>query len=716
MSAIHHFPVLTGFLLSITLLMGCNSGSDSDPDPYSTYTGSELPPEAYLILKDFDDINRYEQYFVVRKGGEWEFVEFGFTKSTTNLVQLTRHIGVYALDSGKLKMQITHKGDLSGKGILSTAQVAAFPFSRVHMPSAAFHVRNIGRDRFDGEDLFIGAGGWKTYQRTDLPMSMTAPSPLPREFEAPLLTAPDTVRLINGESYTLDLTGGSRNPKTAWFYFSFKTFDPPDSNTTGRFPVSFPEAGYYKGEAWARGTDGGLTPGVLSIVFEVASLDPDISVLSSWRFKLNDTVRFETRVVDAQGDLTEVIWDFNGDGTVDFRSDSSASPTYVYTKVGDYNLTVTARDRASHVKTVTWPLSVTNDPPHFDRSAPDTLLYIGDAWKVRLEASDGEKNLVDSVWWDFMRDGTIDTITRLSAPLEKRFDSLGTFTGWAIIKDELGEKDSLLFRIEVQGHKKVGTLEFNPSGYAVAEHGGRLWAVGGKSVPVTYETRLWTSIDGITWTVAARNPGYGDRYGAALLSFQGKLWLFNGGEPVKQDVWTSTDGQVWNQDVVAPKGPHALVYQNKLWVFGVKPDLGTLTDVWNTADGIQWTRVGNGFPAASSLGAHCLTVFEDKLILLLPRSSSAVVETYQTSNDGITWTPGTWSAPWVLRSSSGAFFEFNGNLWLAGGNANLWSTSDGTKWTRRAAIGNLYNYWPIIPFRGDLIILRDQEVDIIPNP
>lgn len=91
-------------------------------------------------------------------------------------------------------------------------------------------------------------------------------------------------------------------------------------NTTGRFPVSFPAAGHYNGEARARGTDGGLTPGVLSKVFEVASLDPGISVLISWRFMLNDSVRFETRVVDDQGDLTGVIWDFNGDGTVDFRS------------------------------------------------------------------------------------------------------------------------------------------------------------------------------------------------------------------------------------------------------------------------------------------------------------------------------------------------------------------------------------------------------------
>lgn len=261
-------------LLTGTLVAGCSLFDTAvGPIKDQVHTGIQLPAGAYAILDGYDGEIRYEQYFLVRPGGEWEFAEFGFRQGTRELYRLNRRIGVYKVDSGRITLQVTDTGRLSGTAGLTENQISEFPFRRVSMPGNSLSIREIDTVSFSALDLFLGVDGWNTYVLTRAPMALSAPTPLSRRFEPPLLTVSDTVRLAVGEEYILDMTVSARNPNTALFYLGLDLRSSPDSNATGRFTLRFSEAGEYFGLAYARAIDGITTSNQHSIVFVVVDKD-----------------------------------------------------------------------------------------------------------------------------------------------------------------------------------------------------------------------------------------------------------------------------------------------------------------------------------------------------------------------------------------------------------------------------------------------------------
>jgi Big-like domain-containing protein len=142
----------------------------------------------------------------------------------------------------------------------------------------------------------------------------------------------------------------------------------------------------------------------------------------------------------------------------------------------------------------------------------------------------------------------------------------------------------------------------------------------------------------------------------------------------------------------------AVSWRGKLWLVGGRPmpllGGGTSSEVWNSDDGNQWTRVtaDGGFPGRTP---GSTAVFNDRLWLLggMQGSSGGLVtwnNDVWSSGDGITWRRDVLSAPWPGRSGHGAF-EFNGKLWVVGGypspfgaeegGDDAWSSVDGITWT-----------------------------------
>jgi hypothetical protein len=82
-------------------------------------------------------------------------------------------------------------------------------------------------------------------------------------------------------------------------------------------------------------------------------------------------------------------------------------------------------------------------------------------------------------------------------------------------------------------------------------------------------------------------------------------------------------------------GHSAFVYDNKMWVIGGLDTTGSVVnDVWNSTDGVTWTRIlDNGeaeFPARSE---HECVVFNDKIYLVGGQSMDDMWYSY----DGIDW-------------------------------------------------------------------------------
>jgi hypothetical protein len=145
------------------------------------------------------------------------------------------------------------------------------------------------------------------------------------------------------------------------------------------------------------------------------------------------------------------------------------------------------------------------------------------------------------------------------------------------------------------------------------------------------------------------------------------------------------------------------VWKDKLWLLGgTTRNNGYIKDVWNTEDGKNWNLVTENADWGELKNGQSHIVFKDKLWTMggfvygytpwNPDPGSVVADMgIYSSSDGIHWDKHADTAPWGERYQP-ALVEFNGKLWLMGGNINLyltsaayndiWSSEDGVNWVR----------------------------------
>ena len=192
------------------------------------------------------------------------------------------------------------------------------------------------------------------------------------------------------------------------------------------------------------------------------------------------------------------------------------------------------------------------------------------------------------------------------------------------------------------------------------------------------------------------------------------MWLLGGWNPhdkvnfpriCNSEMWSSSDGVAWKLETQANWAPrHTAGYAvlgDRMWVVGGDPiQRHYQNDVWNSADGIHWTKVTDSVPWKNRVLHHTLA-FNSKLWVLggqaLPQFASAPEAFYSdvwNSTDGIRWLKVTERAPWAARGMIGGCAVLSGRMWLLGGGTydtpgqprrklfnDVWSSVDGTQWT-----------------------------------
>lgn len=197
------------------------------------------------------------------------------------------------------------------------------------------------------------------------------------------------------------------------------------------------------------------------------------------------------------------------------------------------------------------------------------------------------------------------------------------------------------------------------------------------------------------------------RDGAGALAFDGKLWLLGGWNPSRQDatdseIWSSSDGVEWTLIAKAPwEGRHDAgyaVFGGRMWVVGGDPNRGHYqNDVWSSADGVNWTLATDAVPWRDRMGHHVLA-FADRLWLMggeqltsTPGVSIMFNDVY-SSTDGANWQLVTPNAPWQGRSLICGRAVFRNRMWIMGGGSyatrqyvnDVWSSADGVTWDQVA--------------------------------
>jgi uncharacterized repeat protein (TIGR01451 family) len=296
------------------------------------------------------------------------------------------------------------------------------------------------------------------------------------------------------------------------------------------------------------------------------------------------------------------------------------------------------------------------------RDTATTAVFLGKMW-----LSNGYPEYVRDLWssvdgvnWERVLDNTpYDLFARLAVYDGKL---------WAISVDVWSSED---------GVNWVQVLPISPFRYwsEVAVHDGKLWVLGNGP-------EVWSSTDGANWTLVTANAPYGDRNNPAVTEFDGKLWLMGGSTPapgkgfsdpdglgyldldMHNDVWSSTDGATWTLVTAdAPWRPRmwfsAKPYAGRLWIMGGYDNdtYENLGDTWYTTDGVNWRQ------------------------LIQPDPS---------------WSPRHFPATWI----------FNGNLWMAAGNAfpfqnDVWALHSTTFTTTTVTPSiNPANYGEMITLTG----------------
>jgi hypothetical protein len=265
-------------------------------------------------------------------------------------------------------------------------------------------------------------------------------------------------------------------------------------------------------------------------------------------------------------------------------------------------------------------------------------------------------------------------------------------------------------------------------GAGAATYNGKMYLLGGWAddpggggFHIGYND-VWSSTNGANWTLVRPNtPGdasvWEGRHTAGYVVFNNKMWVV-GGDPLngyytpplyqghyQPDVWSSNDGVNWTQATAnAPWGQRCLTYttvhDGKIWVMGGQtvpqfvPGVAEAfyNDVWNSADGVNWTQVTASAPWLPRGAIQGSVEFNGRMWLLgggtydtPDHPTRLYYNDVWSSADGVNWTQATAHAPWAGREYQ-SVGVFDDKMWVmagfSGDNRNdVWYSSDGVNWT-----------------------------------
>jgi len=214
-----------------------------------------------------------------------------------------------------------------------------------------------------------------------------------------------------------------------------------------------------------------------------------------------------------------------------------------------------------------------------------------------------------------------------------------------------------------------------------------LWMYGGKTGELFHfpQKDIWNSQDGTDWSWLNNNAPWFRREDHKCVVFSNKVWLMGGcrgdgdlliSTTTTNDVWSSTDGLNWTMITPAAQWHQrssfaAIIFDGKMWVIGGycyafgHPTI-RYSDVWSTTDGSNWTLVTDNAPWGERSSGE-VVIYENKMWLM---GGYTEADTWKndiwTSEDGSNWTLETASAPWIGRAGHRCLVKDNA-VWLMGG-------------------------------------------------
>ncbi|HVT86684.1 MAG TPA: hypothetical protein VHD35_15880 [Chitinophagaceae bacterium] len=202
----------------------------------------------------------------------------------------------------------------------------------------------------------------------------------------------------------------------------------------------------------------------------------------------------------------------------------------------------------------------------------------------------------------------------------------------------------------------------------------------------------WYSTDGKDWTKSTLPNAI---YNLAFLDyvlFKDAVWGFGHFEgniehfTLKPEIYKTTDFKKW--DTVSKKSNlprrffyHPFVFDDKIWIIGGEDKDRQYADIWNSADGIQWTKIKDNLPFGKRSGSQIVSLHNTLFLIDF--------DVWQ-STDALNWHKVT-DAIIEHNQVSGNAVVYDNKIWLLGCNRNEQFTSqvlyssDGKNWQAQHA-------------------------------
>ena len=218
----------------------------------------------------------------------------------------------------------------------------------------------------------------------------------------------------------------------------------------------------------------------------------------------------------------------------------------------------------------------------------------------------------------------------------------------------------------------------NPAYLRFIQFKGAIYALGtiqGNYLNMKLTSKISRTRDFKSWETVAEKSNLPERVFYGSVVFKDKIWLFGGydGKRYYNDVWNSEDGVNWTRvasnTAWSPRNNGVFIFKDRLWLFGGGVIDGEKTDnpnsskeVWTSEDGINWTPIKIN---SERMPGGTPVVFDERLWFIGGnRNDGAFDSAVFVSEDGINWR--SESAPWSPRGAV-SVWVFDEKLFMTGG-------------------------------------------------
>lgn len=179
----------------------------------------------------------------------------------------------------------------------------------------------------------------------------------------------------------------------------------------------------------------------------------------------------------------------------------------------------------------------------------------------------------------------------------------------------------------------------------------------------TFKPEIYKTTDFKTWQTISNQSNLPKRFFYHPFVFSDKIWIIGGEDKDRQyaDIWNSNDGIYWTkQKDDLPFGKRSnsqiVLLNGKLYLLN--------NDVWASSDGLNWEKVTGEIVKGEQIFGYSAQVFDNKIWLLGCNRNGQFSSQVLYSSDGKIWN--TFAAPWSPRGGIAATIHKN-KIYMTGG-------------------------------------------------